>query len=184
SPPARQHDPHRFHGDEKIEPEGEMLHVIEVVLEFCHGVFNSTGIPLLDLSPTGNPRLDPVAPAVEGNFLAKLPRKSHLLRPRSYQAHFTSALIVVRCELGSALLCVDSHRTKLHQTEGTAVCPTRSCQKRTGRPESIQMAAARIKHRGTVIGRLTSTANTSSTRFRDRYAAVPLNNSPTQPSLR
>src|SRR5690606_1091876 len=74
------------------------------------------------------------------------PRKSHLLRPRSYEAHFTakhvpqlrqlvqtqpaddapdtgSALIVVRCELGSALLCVDSHRTKLHQTEGTAVLP-------------------------------------------------------------
>src|SRR4051794_5245362 len=62
---AAQHRPNRPRDDQQVEPEGEVLDVVEIVLELPEHVLDVGDMALLDLRPAGDARPDDVAIAVE-----------------------------------------------------------------------------------------------------------------------
>src|SRR4051794_13967661 len=84
---AAQHRPDRARDDQQVEPEGEILDVIEIVLELPEHVLDIGDMALLHLRPAGDAGTDDVAIAVEGE-LAFIPlRKRDRLGARADPAH-------------------------------------------------------------------------------------------------
>src|SRR3978361_1103601 len=64
-PEAAEHGPDRPRDDQQVEPEGEVLDVIEIILELPEHVADIGDMALLHLGPAGDARADDVPVTVE-----------------------------------------------------------------------------------------------------------------------
>src|SRR5947209_14556819 len=67
APFAKQHDVDRFQDDRRIEHEGKMANVVEVVFQFAERVFHVGAVGIIDLRPTGDAGFHEVAKMIAGN---------------------------------------------------------------------------------------------------------------------
>src|SRR5262249_10641026 len=89
-PTAEEDDTDRLEQDDQIEEDGEILDVIEVVLELLQGIGHGTSVGILHLRPAGDAGFDREAERVKGDLLFQLPDEDRALGPRTDKTHLSN----------------------------------------------------------------------------------------------
>src|SRR3569623_216512 len=82
-----QHDLRGLEQDHEIEEQAVVLDVVEIVLQFVHGVVVARAVRVTHLRPAGDAGFDGVAHAVIGDFLGQVRHEIGTLGTRADEAH-------------------------------------------------------------------------------------------------
>ena len=79
-----------FKHNEKIQPKGHVLDVVEIELKLLSALGQSGSVAVTDLSPSGKAGADHVAEIEVGDLLGEPGNKLRALRARANEAHIAS----------------------------------------------------------------------------------------------
>src|SRR3990167_2513556 len=87
APSREENDLDRVQQDQEIQEEGEVLDVVEIVLELLEGILQRGPVAVAHLRPAGDPRLHGEAFQVERDLLLELVDEFGPLGARADEAH-------------------------------------------------------------------------------------------------
>src|SRR5262249_1848346 len=87
---SKQHDPDGLEDNPDVEEERDVFDIVEIVLQFLNRVLHRRAVAVIDLGPTGQPRLDQMALGVELNLFAQLLDEERSFGARPDEAHLAA----------------------------------------------------------------------------------------------